>query len=450
MPFPPFHAPWLGTGMVIGANATLHVVVSHGVAIGVIALLILGEVLRPTFPRAAATALGEMLHRTLRGATIAVTVVGAVTGAGIWFTTGALAPRGVASMLRVFFWPWFAEWVVFVAEVVVLLLLYLFWERMSRRTRIRLGVAYLLLALVSAFLITGILGFMLTPGGWTEDATLATAFFNPSFAPQLITRLALSMVLGALALLALLVVRSRPDGVEGPILRGLGVVLALSAPVLVVGIVAYVLIVPTVYTERTMFSVLTSHLSNLPWLFVGANAVALLLLGLVAAAAWAGRRRAVRWLVAPAVVAAVGFTVELERVREFIRGPYLMPEYMYANGLLVAEQPLLAAEGVVAVSPWARHPAYAGADGVGAYVFATACTTCHTVDGINAITRRVEGRSRDGLEVVLKHTHRMVSFMPPLPGTPRERRLTARLLYRLERGEAGLVREAAVVPAGER
>ncbi len=53
-------------------------------------------------------------------AAIIITSVGAVTGVGIWFFISVLEPRGTGAMLRIFFWPWFLEWMAFTLEVIVL------------------------------------------------------------------------------------------------------------------------------------------------------------------------------------------------------------------------------------------------------------------------------------------------------------------------------------------
>lgn len=450
MPFPVFQVPYLGNGMVIGLDGVVHVLISHGVAIGAFALLVLAD-------WAAVTVFSnrqqewDAFNRTfLRTVVVTVTVAGAVTGAGIWFTTGALAPRAVASMLRVFFWAWFAEGLVFLSEVVVLLAIWFGWDRLGRRRGLRtaVGLGYVALAGASAFLITGVLGFMLTPGAWLHERSLANAFFNPTFLPQLIARLALALTIGSVLAIGLVLLR-RPD----PVMRRqalllFGGALATALPVLAGALAAYVSVVAPVDVGRSMFAVLTSHLSQAPWVFVAANAVAAALLAALAALALSGRWRAARWLLIPVLVAVAGVTAELERVREFIRGPYLMPGHMYANQLLTEERYLYARDGLLPASPWyGVRPDRGAAYGAGAFLFAQNCASCHTIGGLNDIRDRVRGRSEDGLYVILGRTHEMIGFMPSFSGTDTERRVLARFLFQLGRDEVRMQSLARLLPA---
>lgn len=184
MDFLLFQVPYLGNGMVIGVNAIVHVIISHGVAIGLMAMIFMAEYIGI---RKNSETWENFAKELLKPAVIIITGVGAVTGVGIWFTTSALAPRGIGSMLRVFFWPWFIEWIVFTLEVIAILIYYFHWEKWTddrKKYRWYLGLGYFLLASVSAFLITGIMGFMLTSDGWPWDKSFWSAFFNPSFVPS--------------------------------------------------------------------------------------------------------------------------------------------------------------------------------------------------------------------------------------------------------------------------
>ncbi len=209
MEFPIYQVPILGNGMTIALDAVLHVVISHGVAIGVISLIVLSEYLGIRRRSAAWDAFAADL---LMASLIIVTSVGAVTGVGIWFTTSALEPRGIGSLLRIFFWPWFIEWLAFTGEVIVLLIYFFTWEVWTgerKRRHFQVGVGYCLFGLASAFLITGILGFMLTPDGWPWDKNFWFAFFNPTFLPQLLLRLAAAYALGAVFTIGYLLLRRR-------------------------------------------------------------------------------------------------------------------------------------------------------------------------------------------------------------------------------------------------
>lgn len=202
MIFPILHIPGLGDGMTIALDAVLHVLISHGVAIGLTTMLVVFQTL---------TWLGkgrfwaQITRQLLAPLVVVVTSIGAVTGVGIWFITGALAPEGIGSLIHLFFWPWFIEWAAFTTEVVLLLIYYYLWDRLDKDRQgllAALGWGYVFVAVSSAFLISGILGFMLTPDGWPWGQTFREAYFNPTFIPQFLLRVAGGLSIGALCILA--------------------------------------------------------------------------------------------------------------------------------------------------------------------------------------------------------------------------------------------------------
>jgi hypothetical protein len=436
VPFLIYQVPYLGNGMTIGINAVVHVLISHGVAIGLIGMIALAEYLggRTGWP-----GWHEQAERMLKPAVIVITGVGAVTGVGIWFTASALNPRGIGSLLRVFFWPWFLEWFVFALEVGVLLYYYFNWSRwtgaLSRR-RWTFGAAYVALASFSAVLITGILGFMLTPDRWPWNRTFLSAFFNASFLPQLGLRLGVSFTLGALLATAFLLFGRSGAGVRSRVLGVYGRVLMVAAGSSAAFAAWYMTIVPSRFKSHAIFSVLTSHASQHPWIFWAANVAGLILLAATVAAGLARARLPAKFLVIPALVVTAAFVAEFERIREFIRGPYVMPGYMYSNQVLLTEEDYFRENGLLANSPWVELSGAKGDRTVEAVtLFKQNCSTCHTIGGINDIVDRVRGRSLDGIEVILGRTRQMVPFMAPFSGTDAERKELASFLFDLANGK---------------
>jgi hypothetical protein len=366
-----------------------------------------------------------------------ITIVGAVTGTGIWLTTIALAPLGIAHMIRIFFWAWFFEYLIFFSEIVVLLILYFRWDSLvdgNARTLVRLGYAYVCLAVISAVAISANLGFMLTPGDWPASHRFWSAVLNPSFLPQLASRLSFAFMLGSLVAMAAVVFRGE-DSFRADALRLFGTVLAAATVAFSIFLGIYVSVVPRAFTGQIAFSVLTSHFSRYPEIFTVANALFFAVIIASAAAAVARRAVAVKLLIVPAVISMLLLVTQFERIREFIRGPYLLPGHMYANGILLEEMPKLKATGVIAASPWFAAVYPGGATSRGAFLFAQNCSICHTVGGINDIRDRFRGRTPDGVRVILGHTHELAPFMPPFAGTDDERSTLADYLVRVGRDE---------------
>ncbi|MCL4537965.1 MAG: c-type cytochrome [Nitrospirae bacterium] len=435
MQFPIFQVPHLGNGMTIALDAVLHVIISHGLAIGAITLIVISEYLG--FKKSSQD-WENFAKEFLKFTIIITTGVGAVTGAGIWLITSALAPLGIGSMLRVFFWPWFIEWMVFTGEVIFILLYYFTWDKWTgerKKQHIYLGAGYTLFALSSAFLITGILGFMLTSDGWPWDKSILSAFFNPSYLPQLLLRIGIALALGTVFSVAFLLFTRRESGFRKEALNFFGKVALLSLSATVIFTWWYFSVVPSSFKTHAKFAALTSHFSQQPEVFWIANITAAFLLFVLALSAMRGSTLLVKILILPAILISMGFVSEFERIREFIRGPYLMPGYMYANQVLLKEGPFLERDGSLKNSYWYNMAANSS-DTIsqGAYLFAQNCSACHTIGGINDIAKRVQGRTEDGIFVILGHTHDMVPFMPPFSGTEQERRVMASFLYKLSTG----------------
>jgi len=435
MEFPIFQVPYLGNGMTIALDAVLHVVISHGLAIGAVSMVVVSEYLGQ---RRASAQWEGFAHDFLRFIVFLTTSVGAITGVGIWLITSALAPRGIGSLLRVFFWPWFIEWGVFTAEVIIVLLYYYTWRSWTgerKKGHLRLGIGYVVTALCSAVLISGILGFMLTPDGWPWDKSLWSAFFNASYLPQLILRLGIAYSLGTLFSAAYLVFTRREQSFRKEALAVFGKLALFSLTITFLSTVWYFKVVPSAFKTHSLYAVMTSRFSQQPGLFWGitiGGAIFLLLFWLVALCRSV---ISVRILVVPAIMVAILFVAQFERVREFIRGPYLMPGYMYANQVLLEETPLFAKKGMLPYSYWYNATAKQNDSlGRGAYLFAQNCSACHTIGGINNIVDRVQGRTADGLYVIIGHTQDMVPFMPPFSGTDQERRTMADFLFQLGDG----------------
>ena len=432
MEFPLFNVPYIGTGMVIGVNAVLHVIISHGVAIGLVFMVALAEYIGLKHGLEGAE---EFTTRLVKLTVVIVTGIGAVTGVGIWFTTTALVPTGIGSMLRLFFWPFFMEWLIFVLEVVALLVLYYKWDGWAGGKRIYrayYGFAYAFMGSVSILLISGILSFMLTSDGWPWDKSFWSAFINPSYLPQVFLRLGGAYALGSMFATASLLFM-RTNGVFRRRMLGVyGIILLVSLAVTAVSARWYFIKVPSTFKTYAIFPVLTSYLSQSPWIFWAVNAAGLVVVAALSVAALARSGALSKALVLPALLASFCFVAEYESIREFIRGPYLMPGYMYTNQIMLDESEYLKKAGLLKNALWPQFTnASQNETTADKYLFEQNCGVCHTIGGVNDIRKRLRGRTEDGIAVIIGHTNEMVPFMAPFSGTEAERTQLARYLYEI-------------------
>ena len=155
-----------------------------------------------------------------------------------------------------------------------------------------------------------------------------------------------------------------------------------------------------------------------------------------------------------------------ERVREFIRKPFVIGTYMYANGIRADVLPLLQEEGVLAHAAYvsSRTITPANREEAGRELFLICCTRCHTTSGVNSVVARLTKLygpgpwDRDVVKGYLRTMHTVRTYMPPFPGTEEEAGAVADYLLALRRMPAALdgaqtvgVRvppEAAAAPGG--
>jgi len=438
MNFPILHIPGLGDGMTIALDAVLHVLISHGLAIGAVTMVVLFQALG-AFGRGA---FWTSLARSMLGPLVVTTTsVGAVTGVGIWFITGGLAPGGIGALIHLFFWPWFIEWIAFTTEVVLLLTYYYLWDRIGDtrpRLLLAVGCGYVFMAVLSGILISGILGFMLTPDGWPEGQAFVQAYFNPTFVPQCVLRIAGGISLGALVALAWTAWTFEGATEErARALRLCGLVFLGAAAVAAAGGIVYFSRVPQTYLTHWVFAVATSAFSQRPELLPLLNGAAGLLLVLAALAGVARRPVLSRILSIPALVLCVGLVAEFERVREFVRGPYLLPGYSYANQIPLVRTLAAAGDGMLPELRWVReNNDGAAAARSGRALFDANCGVCHTIGGVNDINQRIAGRTLEGINAITSITETMVPFMTPFSGTEQERLTMSTYLYSLANKDA--------------
>ena len=450
MQFPYFQFPLFGDPLVIALDAVLHVFISHGVAIGLMFMIVLAEYIGL---RRNAESWESLARGAIKPTVIVITGIGAVTGVGIWFITAGLVPQAIGSLLRIFFWPWFIEWLVFFAEVVVVLVYYSTWHRWRGERKIshvRLGFGYVGLASISAFLITGILGFMLTSDGWPENQNFWAAFFNPSFLSQLAWRLSIALAMGALFMIFYLAFVH--DG-KREFQRQAS---AFYAKILVLPLIGMAITgwwwfqtVPAGFKSHAKPSILIWVFArDIRWFWVfhiGAG----ILVGLLLVAVLTKNLPASRVLVIPATLVVLFAVAEFERVREFIRGPYVVPGYMYASEVMLTEHELFSKEGMLPYSYWFNQMTpEPTVEQEGAFLFAQNCGTCHTIGGRNDIRSRFKGTTERGIYVILGRTEQMVPWMPPFSGTDEERSKMSHFISKLLEHQYKLEEPARYPPVG--
>jgi cytochrome bd-type quinol oxidase subunit 1 len=423
MNYPLWEIPYLSGALVIASIAILHVFVSH-LAIGASLLLVLTE--RKAY-REGDERILTYARQNARLLILLSLVLGALTGVGIWFSISLVQPSATSTLIHLFVWAWAIEWVFFFVEIVAAFVYYYAWDRLDPRTHLTVGWIYFGAAWMSLFVINGILTFMLTPGDWLETRDIWDGFLNPTFLPSLVMRT--GVVLALAGLYAFFTASFIADAdLRSKMVRYASRWLVPAFALLPLGGLWFFAQVP----ERARDVAFGG--ATIVTLFLTASLVlSLIVFGFsFAGSLWQPRRFTPVFAIG---LLAMGLFVtgSSEFVREAIRKPFIIYDYMYANSVLVEDADTLRIDGVLQRARWStvKEVTVENRLEAGEEYFRLQCGSCHAVDGYNAIRPLVADWSEDVTFVQLLNLDGLTDVMPPFLGTDEERRALAAYLASL-------------------
>ncbi len=425
-----FFLDLFGNRLLIAVVAGLHVFINHPLAVGAYPLVVLMEWWGW---KHGSQEWDRLAYRVTFALFIITTSIGALTGVGIWFVTALIAPFGIGSLLRVFFWAWFSEWLVFISEVGLILVYFLTWKHWCgggrKRLHIAVGVVLSIFSWFTVAIIVAVLGFMMDSGGWPVTHGFISAFFNPIYLPQLAFRTTFALGLAGLCIwFVLFFVTAKGSYLRRQAVRFCSLWLLVWIIPFVAASLWYWHVVPDMMQANIDVALLTQKFVQ--WheslaLIMGLTIAAIFLIAVIGA--WRPR-------IIPGVALLIPFLLGLwllghfERVREFIRKPYVIADYIYSNGVRVAELPIFQRDGILPYAAYVSHHRVTSDDstGAGKDVFLVACSRCHTTAGINGVARKFENLYGPGewdhqaMLAFIRSMHVTRTFMPPFPGNERE------------------------------
>ncbi len=422
----------------IAIIAVLHAVINHALAVGLMPVVVMLEIngfrLRNTQPELAAK-WDRLAYRILFFAFIITTTVGAMTGVGIWFSAALINPASIASLIRVFFGAWFVEWGVFVTEVVLMLLYFLTWKKLNttmvqKFRHVKYGLFLSFFSWITMAIIVSILAFMMDTGNWNTNRSFLYGFTNPLYLPQLAFRTPLAMTMGGMIALFLTLVFTRNDQPFRAIaLRSISKWVLVWGPFAAGGAMLYYYMIPQNLTGNLPVAMGTIEFQSWYQQIIVIVAVAIGLVILLANWAYFRPRTTPVWLAGVSILLIAGLMGHFERLREFIRKPYVIGEYMYSNGYRVEDYPLLKRDGVL------KHANFVATKEItvdnqlaaGRDVFILTCSRCHTSNGaVNSLASKFTNMfgtkpwESGPLKGYIKNMHSARYFMPPFPGNDAE------------------------------
>jgi len=424
MEYPIWQLATLGGGFWIAFIATVHVYVAHFAVGGGLLLVLLERAAYKTNN----VHLLEYTKKHSKFFLLLTMAFGAVTGVAIWFTIALLAPQATITLIHQFVFGWAAEWVCFMGEIVALIIYFYTWNTMDRDDHMKIGWLYFLFGWLSLFLITGIIGFMLTPGDWIKTKSFWDGFFNPTFWPQLVFRSFFSAACaGLFGFVTATRIKDEPTRLRAVRICSFWTILGVIATALS-GILYIAALPPEQYELVMIKSQRVIGFMSWFWIFGGLT----LLGGLILAVRMP---KAISFPLALVVLlAGQGLFGSFEFMREAGRKPYLIWDYVYSNSILKAHVPILNQEGVLSHAKWAPAEIKEGITDnnvmkAGAFLFQLECASCHSINGpMNPIEKRTRMYDANGMDALLTGMGKLNKYMPPFAGNPEERMALAKYI----------------------
>jgi len=446
MEFPLFFLDLFGNRILIAVIASVHVFINHALAVGAYPLVASME--WRAFRKNDAEG-DELAYKITFTLFVITTTVGALTGVGIWLTTALIAPFGIGNLLRIFFWAWFIEWLVFIGEVILIVIYFLTWKRWREGTwkkfHIGLGAFLSAFSWLTMVIIVGILGFMMNSGAWPDDRSLISGFFNPIYLPQLAFRTFYALGLAGLCVWFMLFFFTRKGtDLRSRAVRFVSLWTLACVPPLAASSWWYWKKVPEAMLANIDVALMTQRFAQ--W----HETLALIMVLAVAAIVLTALIGAVRPKILPGVALLIPFILgvwllgHFERVREFIRKPYVIADYMYSNGVRVSDFPVFKRDGILPYTSFVKNHRVTATNQVeaGRDVFLVACSRCHTTRGLNSVATKFrdlygdEEWDKNVLLAFMASMHNTRTYMPPFPGNDKEAEaLSAYLNYLRENPE---------------
>lgn len=415
MHYPIWNVPHLGGAMVIALISIFHVVIAH-FAVGAGIFNLITEI-------RARKRNDEALLSFIKDNSIFLIylsfVAGAVSGVGIWFSIGLVAPEATTYLIRMFLWVWAIEWIFFLIELASGYVYYYTWDRLSPAWHMAIAGIYAFAAFMSLVLINGILTFMLTPGDWLQTGSLWDAWQNPSFWPSLWTRTVSALALSGIfaAIVATLQAR-RYHAQQRERIISWGSRFLLPLILMPALAVWYFSTLPDSARSLIMGGAVAMTF------FFLFGVVMSTLIALYALFGMYRRARDFNFETA-LLMAAIAFiaTGSMEFVREGMRKPYVLHGIMYSNGIAVQDAEKLNTEGVLTYAKWIRPDTTQWSPRIakGEAIYRAECLRCHEIDGYNAMRPLVKDWNRPLVMSALDHLDKLKPFMPPFIGTTDEK-----------------------------
>ena len=418
MNYPIWELTKIGGPTLIAVISVLHVFISH-IAVGGGLFIFLTDLkgCRENNPE-----IHDYVRRHTWFFLLTSLVLGAVTGVGIWFIIALVSPEATSVLIHVFVFGWAIEWVFFIGEIIALLIYHYNFHRLPQKSRLTLAFLYFFFAWMSLFVINGIIGFMLTPGGWLETHNFWDGFFNPTYWPQLFFRTFIAFMFAGL-FGYLTTVYTEHEHFRRKMLKYCTKWLLLPFLGLIPTAIWYFYSVPAGFREISF--VLNRSTENYLGMIIGASIFIFMTGIMLSVFRFRALQRMAAFFLIPVGLLWMGV---FEYSRETARKPYVIAQHLYSNSIFKADVPRLDKEGILKNAKWTTIKEITPENKLeaGREIFNLECLSCHTVNGVrNDIIPLTQGFPYRGMVAQLTGMGKIRGYMPPFIGTEEEKEALA-------------------------
>ncbi|MEN3045283.1 MAG: hypothetical protein ABDH37_08760 [Candidatus Hydrothermales bacterium] len=435
--YPIFYFPYLTSGWIIAILATLHILPSHLVT----SAMWFNVYIEWKAYKEKREELLEFVKKFTLLLLVFSYVFGSLSGVGIWFATMASSPRGISSLIHNYVWGWATEWVFFIIEVLGVFVYYYTFDKVDRRTHLIIGLIFAIGAWTTMVIIVGILSFMISTGKWIENGSFFYGFFNRNYFPHLILRTIFMFAVTALyATFISNFVRNEITKKE------------IIKKASLFGTLSIVLFFPTLYVYLNSIPLQSKEIYNLlvtPGLKIGFIIPILLVLIYFLLNLFTNFLTKLIPSLVMIIVIFFGIFVG-ERIREILRKPYLIPDYVYSNGIIAKDHKAKGVisditkvkngNGILEIFPFTPSELKNINENnileAGKLVALIECSSCHSVEkaGVRPLKYYIDKMGFDSIETAMEFLDLMGEnyiYMPPFLGNEMEKRALASFLISL-------------------
>lgn len=349
------------------------------------------------------------------------TVLGALTGVGIWFVISIIAPLTTSILIHNFVWFWASEWVFFFIEIVTIILYYYLWDVIKRRLHLIIGIIYFISGYCSLILINGIISFQLTPGKWLETKNIWEGFFNPSFLPSTIVRTGFCLILASI-FSALIISFLKNSDIKKRTGRISTIFIVVGAFLCALGSYYWIQSLPE--DIRSQMAGGNLALTNFFHYYILTGIILVIIAILFELIFY--KYFNIVFAVVLLCVGMIAFSY-FEFTRERARKPFLIRDYVYSNGIPLEFVEKLNTTGILEYANTILKSRAQTDLQKGELIYTLECYSCHSINGFNSLRSKLEGLHAEDIYYIIDGIG-YNPLMPPFIGHDTEKRYLANFL----------------------